>query len=615
MRRLFSISSLWIWLIWATGPALAQNAPQTRWQEISNRWALELISALAAIDSTDLTYSNVPLVDENLPPYGWDPDVAEKNVRLLEGFTEKVQSWNIESLGLPELDKRQLEADRRVLTNYLRTQIEINQANIADGFVPLRSSAFHLFVSIGATKDRAPQIHRRWIETYIRGDGENPPVLSRLTAKLERALQNGKVSFPMPNEYVEVYQAKIALVTELAIKLGVLVRETGMSQEEANALLQTFATQVNALMSVIDIHQEKLLQLSPPPLEATAFRPRYVDSLEDYHRNLQIYGVHANPAELETLVAQAWPAAQAEFEALVEQVARKYGLDPSITAIQAHLLERNGIPNRAALLATTQEALGRLSSRLRQVISLPADLLPVEECQVGNERPELKPCLAPSPYIEDPHLAAVFGTGSPVPSVIMLPSFEYLSETKSAFLIPQTLEAVLAHEGLPGHALQLLAIQSQNTSIIRALFASNSASEEGWALYAEQIALQQIPADDLETRLFFSQALLRRLVRIRLDVGINTKTISDEEAARTLESIGASPEAARLEVQEVFRAEAGKGAAYYYGYHELLQLKARAQALLGERFVEKEFNDRVVALSFLPFREMWPILELQLQSK
>ena len=88
--------------------------------------------------------------------------------------------------------------------------------------------------------------------------------------------------------------------------------------------------------------------------------------------------------------------------------------------------------------------------------------------------------------------------------------------------------ATAIHEAYPGHHLQMLTAQAQQSTIRRVLW--TPVTVEGWALYCEELMAEEGYFASLEQRLFQRLHLLWRATRIVLDVGLHTRGMTPAEA-------------------------------------------------------------------------------------
>jgi uncharacterized protein (DUF885 family) len=162
------------------------------------------------------------------------------------------------------------------------------------------------------------------------------------------------------------------------------------------------------------------------------------------------------------------------------------------------------------------------------------------------------------------------------------------------FNIP-AMRSLAVHEAVPGHHFQLT-IQQEQTDLPRwrqrRIFGGGSAHSEGWALYAERLAIDNGWYEgDPHQLLGALDSQLFRARRLVVDTGLHAKRWTREQAI----AYGISP-------QEVERyvANPGQACAYMIGMLRLLDLRAQAQQAMGSRFNAKAFHDLVLKTGSVP---------------
>ena len=157
------------------------------------------------------------------------------------------------------------------------------------------------------------------------------------------------------------------------------------------------------------------------------------------------------------------------------------------------------------------------------------------------------------------------------------------------------IRSLAVHEAVPGHHFQL-ALQQEQATLPRwrqrRIFGGGSAHSEGWALYAERLALDHgWYADDPPALLGALDAQLFRARRLVVDTGLHTLRWTREQAI-----------AYGISASEVERyvANPGQATAYMVGMLHLLALRDEARAALGARFSLKDFHDVVLQTGSVP---------------
>lgn len=165
-----------------------------------------------------------------------------------------------------------------------------------------------------------------------------------------------------------------------------------------------------------------------------------------------------------------------------------------------------------------------------------------------------------------------------------------------------TLPTLLYHEAAPGHHFQISRSQMiENVPILRKM-SPFTAYTEGWALYAEYLAANDMgmydnnPLGDLG-RL---QAEMFRAVRLVVDTGLHHKRWSREDAIEYMaEKTGNSAGDVEREIER-YAVWPGQATAYKTGQLAILRLRKHAEDELGDKFVLRDFNEMILANGAMP---------------
>lgn len=157
------------------------------------------------------------------------------------------------------------------------------------------------------------------------------------------------------------------------------------------------------------------------------------------------------------------------------------------------------------------------------------------------------------------------------------------------------LKTVAYHEAIPGHHFQR-ALQQEMTELPRYrkrfLFGFNSAYVEGWALYAERLAMENDwYGDDLVGQLGFLDAQLLRARRLVVDTGLHAKKWSRQQVIE----YGISPQET-----ERYIVMQGQACSYMIGQLRILELREKSKKLLGDRFDIKQFHNTILSVGCVP---------------
>jgi uncharacterized protein (DUF885 family) len=190
------------------------------------------------------------------------------------------------------------------------------------------------------------------------------------------------------------------------------------------------------------------------------------------------------------------------------------------------------------------------------------------------------------------------------------PGIYYVNLSDMRQVLKPQIEAISYHEGAPGHHFQIaLGQELQGLPSFRK-FGNYGAYAEGWGLYAERLGKEmgfyQDPYSDfgrLSTELW-------RAVRLVLDTGLHSKRWTREQAIDYFRQNSLLSERDIVKEVERFIVWPGQATSYKVGQLKILELRARAQAALGDRFDIRDFHDVVLGNGALPL----DVLEQQVDA-
>jgi uncharacterized protein (DUF885 family) len=157
----------------------------------------------------------------------------------------------------------------------------------------------------------------------------------------------------------------------------------------------------------------------------------------------------------------------------------------------------------------------------------------------------------------------------------------------------------VVHEGYPGHHLQL-SLANHHPSLIRKM-QGDIPLIEGWALYCEQMAVDQgLYPDDGFPDLYWLGGVEFRAARVILDVKLHTGKMTYDEAWRFMvREVGADTDFAQGEVRR-YCLEPGQPMSYLVGKAQILALREEYRRKMGRHFSLKDFHDRLLAEGSIP---------------
>ncbi len=161
-------------------------------------------------------------------------------------------------------------------------------------------------------------------------------------------------------------------------------------------------------------------------------------------------------------------------------------------------------------------------------------------------------------------------------------------------------ESLFLHEAIPGHHFQI-SLQQENENLPKfrkALW--YSAYGEGWALYTESLGKELGLYTDPYQYFGNLSAEIHRAIRLVVDTGIHTKGWSREKAITySLQNEAESEESITREIER-YMANPGQALSYKIGQLKILELRAKAEELLGDKFQISEFHNQVLESGCIP---------------
>ena len=171
-------------------------------------------------------------------------------------------------------------------------------------------------------------------------------------------------------------------------------------------------------------------------------------------------------------------------------------------------------------------------------------------------------------------------------------------------------ESLFLHEAIPGHHYQV-SLQQENTKIPKFMrFGWFGAYGEGWAHYTETLGPEfGLYTDPYQKMGYLSDQMLRA-VRLVVDTGIHTGKMTREEAIKYyLSNISDSEEGATAAIER-YMAIPGQALGYKIGSLKILELRAKYQKQLGNKFNLAKFHDEILNQGCLPLSVLERKMEL-----
>ncbi|HKP68616.1 MAG TPA: DUF885 domain-containing protein [Pyrinomonadaceae bacterium] len=182
------------------------------------------------------------------------------------------------------------------------------------------------------------------------------------------------------------------------------------------------------------------------------------------------------------------------------------------------------------------------------------------------------------------------------PGIFYYNTFNVETEGVRKFMLP----SLAFHEVVPGHHFGAV-LTRVNTKLPRfRRYGGNSAFDEGWARYTEELADEVGAYRDPFARNFWLNAKTFALVGAVIETGIHTKGWTRDQAFAFMRKHLPMPEA-RFDVNMArWTSLPGQGLAYSLGDMKIRELRELSQRELGERFDIRDFHQVVLSNGTVP---------------
>jgi uncharacterized protein (DUF885 family) len=160
------------------------------------------------------------------------------------------------------------------------------------------------------------------------------------------------------------------------------------------------------------------------------------------------------------------------------------------------------------------------------------------------------------------------------------------------------------HEGVPGHHFQVaISLELKGLPLFRTI-SPFTAYVEGWALYSEYLAWELGFQDDPFDNVGRLQYELLRAVRLVVDTGIHDKRWTRDAAIDYMLDNTSMAESDVIAEIERYIVNPGQATAYKIGMMKILEVRAKAQKALGDKFSLGEFHDVILKNGAVPLEVM-----------
>jgi uncharacterized protein (DUF885 family) len=170
--------------------------------------------------------------------------------------------------------------------------------------------------------------------------------------------------------------------------------------------------------------------------------------------------------------------------------------------------------------------------------------------------------------------------------------------------------ALSLHEAVPGHHHQIALQQELELPEFRKYAAQFTAFVEGWGLYAERLGIEMGIYDTFEKQMGRLSYEMWRACRLVVDTGMHARGWSKQQAIEFMKANTALTDANIEAEVNRYISWPGQALAYKLGELKIRELRARAEAALGERFDLRAFHDAVLRNGAVPL----DVLEAEIEA-
>ncbi|MGI9219672.1 MAG: DUF885 domain-containing protein [Woeseiaceae bacterium] len=156
------------------------------------------------------------------------------------------------------------------------------------------------------------------------------------------------------------------------------------------------------------------------------------------------------------------------------------------------------------------------------------------------------------------------------------------------------MQSLYLHEAIPGHHYQIM-LQRENEDLPRfRRFGSFTAYVEGWGLYAESLGKELGVYNDPMDYFGSLNAELWRSIRLVTDTGIHAKGWTRQQVLDYMRANSAVSDTRAVAEAERFMAIPGQALAYKIGMLKIREIRANAEAALGNAFDVRAFHTQIL---------------------
>ncbi|MCA9667236.1 MAG: DUF885 domain-containing protein [Myxococcales bacterium] len=162
------------------------------------------------------------------------------------------------------------------------------------------------------------------------------------------------------------------------------------------------------------------------------------------------------------------------------------------------------------------------------------------------------------------------------------------------------LATLVTHEVAAGHHVAAMYAEKQKDLPAYRVGHANTAFDEGWALYSEQLRDDQRKGFTPYERIGFLVNHLWRAARLVVDTGLHTGAMTRTQAVRYFRtSTFTDKVTAEAEIQRYIDWP-GQALAYYVGKRRMLKTRRAVKRILGEHYDARKFHAKLLSQGSIP---------------
>ncbi len=163
---------------------------------------------------------------------------------------------------------------------------------------------------------------------------------------------------------------------------------------------------------------------------------------------------------------------------------------------------------------------------------------------------------------------------------------------------PPAVATIAVHEAYPGHHLQILHSNRAASKARRVIM--SPVFVEGWALYCENLMLEEGYFGNGRARLEVLRKALWRACRVVIDVKLQLQQMTFDEAVDMLVATAGIDRAQAIADVRWYVLQPTCPLSYLVGKREIARIRDELRQIKGEKFKAKDFHDKLLSLGSIP---------------